>query len=137
MKRSVALLLGLLGTWCLAAPARASWTGSPPGSAIAQSTLIAGAGTLTSACGGLSASVALSWTATPTPWADGYEILQGTSSGVYTTSATTAQLTYTTPSLPIGTYYFVVRATKGSWRSLSSNEVSRRVISVLGVGTCV
>ena len=137
MKRSTALLLGLLGICCLAAPARASWTGSPSGSAAAQSTLIAGAGALTPACGGVSASVALSWTATPTLWADGYEVLQGTSSGVYTTSATTTQLTYTTVSLPIGTYYFVVRATKGSWRSVSSNEVSKRVISVLGVGTCI
>src|SRR5207302_1164670 len=110
MKRSVALVLGLLGMCCLAAPARASWTGSPPGSAVARSTLIAATGTLTSACGGLNASIALSWTATPTPWADGYEVLRGTSSGVYTTSATTTQLTYTTPSLAIGTYYFVVKA---------------------------
>ena len=138
MKRSIALLLGLLGTCCLATPARAAWTTSPTGSGTAKATTIAGTGTLTSACGGLNGSVRLNWSATPTPWADGYEALWGTTSGgPYTSSATTTNLTYTTPSLALGTYYFVVRATKESWRSVSSNQVSRTVISVLGVGTCL
>jgi hypothetical protein len=110
---------------------------SPTGSAGAQSTTIAATGTLSSSCGVLKASVKLTWTATSTPWADGYEVRWGTSSGSYTSSATTTLLTYTTPALALGTYYFVVRATKGSWRSVSSNEVSRSVISVLGIGTCL
>ena len=138
MKRSVALLLGLLGTCCLATPARASWTTSPSGSGTALATTIEATGTLTSACGGLNGSVRLNWTATSTPWADGYEVRWGTTSGgPHTSSATTTLLTYTTPSLALGTYYFVVQATKGSWRSVNSNQVSRTIVSVLGIGTCL
>ncbi len=69
----------------------------------------------------------LDWAATSSPWADGYEVAWGTSpGGSYPTTATTPSLTYTTPALGTGTYYFVVRAYKGNWRSANSNEVSKR-----------
>jgi hypothetical protein len=84
----------------------------------------------------LSATVKLDWVATSSGWADGYEVRWGTTPGTYTSSAVTSSLTYTTPALALGTYYFVVRSTKGNWRSANSNEASRTVISVLGVGTC-
>jgi len=137
MRRGTAVGLGLLAIFWLAAPARAAWTSSAAGSASARATTILPTGTLTATCGVVSASVKLDWAATSSPWADGYEVAWGTSpGGSYPTTATTPSLTYTTPALGIGTYYFVVRAYKGSWRSANSNEVSKSVISVLGIGTC-
>jgi hypothetical protein len=134
MKRA-ALLLGLLVLWS-AAPARASWSSSAAGGATATAATLAPAEDLTGSCGDLLASVRVTWAATTSTWADGYEIHWGTSPGVYTSGATTTTLTYTTPALSLGTYYFVVRATKGEWRSPLSNEVSKSIVSTLGVDTC-
>jgi hypothetical protein len=136
MKRTTALLLGLLVGYWPAAPVRASWSSSAVGSATAIATTIASPTALAATCGDLLASVKVTWTATTSPWADGYEIRWGTSPGVYTSRATARSLTYTSPTLSLGTYYFVVRATKGEWRSTDSNEVSKRIVSVLGVATC-
>jgi hypothetical protein len=61
----------------------------------------------------------------------------GTTSGAPTASATVSGLSYTTDPLPLGTYYFTVTATRGAWRSAPTPEVSRTVISVLGLGTCL
>jgi hypothetical protein len=137
---SVAAMLLLL-TWMLAAPADANWTSTASGPASAKAAMIApvGPNSLTSSCGLLRASVKLNWAATSSPWVDGYEILRGPSAGNYNsfTPIAGSSTTYTTPALPLGTYYFVVRATKGSWRSTNSNEVSRTIVSVLGLGTCL
>lgn len=101
-----------------------------------MATTIASPAGAVAGCGSLLASVELTWAATTSTWADGYEIRRGTSPGVYTSVATATALAYTTPALTLGTYYFVVRATKGAWRSADSNEVSKSIVSVLGVDTC-
>jgi Fibronectin type III domain len=85
---------------------------------------------------GVTASIVVSWTATPSTWADGYEILGsllsggpyttvGTVSGVNTTSYTVTGLTFAT------TYHYVVKATKGNWRSAPTSQVSRTTLSPL------
>ena len=87
---------------------------------------------------GVSTSITVSWTATPSTWADGYEILGsliaggpytpvGTVNGVNTTSHTITGLTFAT------TYHYVVKATKGNWRSPPTSEVSRTTLSALCV----
>ena len=87
---------------------------------------------------GLTASIVVSWTATTSTWADGYEILGslvsggpytavGTVSGVSTTSYTVTGLAFAT------TYYYVVKATKGNWRSAPTSQVSRTTLSPLCV----
>jgi len=79
---------------------------------------------------GVTASIVVSWTATPSTWADGYEVLGslvsggpyttvGTVSGVNTTSYTVTGLAFVT------TYHYVVKATKGNWRSTATAQVSR------------
>ncbi len=70
-------------------------------------------------------SVTLNWTATPSTWADGYEIRWGTTSGgPYTTGSTTSVLpTKTVTGLSLlTTYYFVVRASYGNWRSVYTTQ---------------
>ena len=72
-------------------------------------------------------SVTLSWTASPSSWADGYEIRWGTSSsGPYTSgSATSALPTKTVTGLSLlTTYYFVVRSYDGNWRSADAGPRS-------------
>lgn len=72
-------------------------------------------------------SVTLSWTATPSTWADGYEIRWGTTSGgPYTTGSTTSVLpTTTVTGLSIlTTYHFVVRAYDGAWRSPDTSQLT-------------
>lgn len=84
----------------------------------------------------VSASIVVSWTATSSSWADGYEILRslvaggpysavGTVSGQSTTSYSDGPLLFST------TYGYVVRATKGAWRSSETSEVARTTRSVL------
>lgn len=74
-------------------------------------------------------AVTLSWTATPSSWADGYELRWGTASGgPYTAgSSTTVLATKTVTGLSLlTTYYFVVRAYDGSWRSI---ETAQRAVA--------
>lgn len=94
-------------------------------------------GTAHGACSTLSgAKIVVSWTATASTWASGYEVGMATTaggpyspisgvSGQATTSFTSAFLSFST------TYYFVVRSTKGSWRSVWTSEVSRTTKSFL------
>jgi hypothetical protein len=85
---------------------------------------------------GVTASIVVSWTATTSTWADGYEVLGslvsggpystvGTVSGRDTTSHTVTGLAFVT------TYHFVVKATKGNWRSAATAQVSRTTPSSL------
>lgn len=87
---------------------------------------------------GVAASIVVSWTATSSTWADGYEVLDslvsggpytivGTVSGVATTSYTVTGLDFAT------TYHYVVKATKGNWRSAATAQVSRTTPSPLCV----
>lgn len=89
--------------------------------------------------GGVSTSVTVNWTASPSTWADGYEVLGslvaggpyaavGTVSGAATTSYTVTGLGFLT------THHYVVRATKGNWRSSTTSEVSRTTLSPLCLG---
>lgn len=85
---------------------------------------------------GVTASIVVSWTATASTWADGYEVLGslvpggpyspvGTVSGRDTTSYTATGLAFAT------TYHYVVKATKGNWRSPPTGQVSRTTLSPL------
>ena len=139
MKRSVAsVVLGLLAIAWLAAPAGASWASTGAGSAAAKSTTVAAPGTLTLTCNGLlAASIKADWVASATPWVTQYEVRWGTSPASPTGSSLVTGLTFTTPALAIGTWYVTVRSAQGGWRSPTSNQPSRLIISVLGVGACL
>ncbi|MEX2292937.1 MAG: hypothetical protein WD691_04050 [Acidimicrobiales bacterium] len=83
-----------------------------------------------------SASIRINWTASPSTWATGYEVQRSTTSGgPYSTIATVSgvgTVTYLNGSLPFSTtYHYVVRATKGNWRSASTTQVSRTTLSFL------
>ena len=80
--------------------------------------------------------ITVTWTATASTWADGYEIRRsvvsggpytvvGTVSGRTTTSFTNGSLLFST------TYYYVVRSTKGAWRSADAAQVSRTTRTAL------
>ncbi len=69
--------------------------------------------------------IALSWTATASGWATGYEIARSTSAGgpfsvvatvtgISTTSYTDGPLAFST------TFYYAVRSTKSAWRSVDA-----------------
>lgn len=83
-----------------------------------------------------SASIRVSWAASGSTWASGYEVLRSTSSGgPYSTIATVpgaGTVTYLNGSLPFSTtFHYVVRATKGSWHSAQTAQVSRTTPSFL------
>ncbi len=83
-----------------------------------------------------SASIRVDWTATPSAWADGYDVQRSTSSGgTYSTVGTVSGVgttTYLNSSLPFSTtYYYKVRATKGNWRSPFTVVVSETTKSAL------
>jgi len=137
MRRITGLLLGLLALSWPVVPAQARWTTSATGTAAALSASLAPPTSLVASCGLLRASVKLDWVASGSAWTDGYEVRWGTSPGVYASSATTTLLTYTTPALALGTYYFTVRATSGQWRSANAAEVSKVIVSLAGLGTCI
>ena len=133
---SPAVLLGLLiGTAvvCLAGTAYASFSNSTSssgsvssGQLVAPSGLTAAHGTCTVLA---SDSVNLSWTATTSTIADGYEIFRGTASGgPYSSIATVSGLNttaYTDGGRPfITTYYYVVQAKRNNWRSSNSTQAS-------------
>jgi hypothetical protein len=76
-----------------------------------------------------STQVKLTWTATGSTWAGGYEIFRAlTSGGPYSSLGTVAgqsTATWTDTSVSFATtYYYVVQATKNSWRSSNSNQAS-------------
>lgn len=72
--------------------------------------------------------VVVSWTATPSTWADGYRVLRATASGgPYASIATVgpATTTYTDSSVAFSkTYWYRVEATKAAWRSPQTASVS-------------
>jgi hypothetical protein len=97
---------------------------------------------LTAVCGTglLKSTVNLSWTLTSS-WADGYEIRYGPSASnpsvtVVPSGGRTTQ-TYSTPNLTgIGDYFFTVTGTRSLWRSPVSNQVSKNIFAIIGLGTC-
>ena len=105
---------------------------SPPSMTVSSATLAAasGLGAANQNCVTLtSTQVKLTWTATSSTWADGYEIFRSlVNGGPYTSKGTvsgqsTVTWTDTTP-LFLTTYYYVVQATKNNWRSSNSNQAS-------------
>jgi hypothetical protein len=134
---AVVALLGLLAITWPAAPASAKWVGSSTGIGRARATTPAAPTGLTATCVSplLSAQVRLDWTASASPWVTQYEVQWGTTAGSPTnTSPTLITGVTTTMTMGGGTWYFTVRATKGSWRSASSNEVSKSITSILFIG---
>lgn len=140
MKRALAaLVLGLLAITWLAAPAGAKWTSTAAGSVTVKSTTLAPPPTVTSSCGLLRASVKLDWTASPSPWVTQYEARWGTSPDPQGNATLVTGLTFTTPTLSTGTWYFTVRSTKGAWRSTAtaSSPASKLIVIVLILPVCL
>lgn len=85
-------------------------------------------------CTLLQPSIRVTWTATASTWADGYEVGRSLfSGGPYTYTAVAGQATtaYVDPGLTaLTSYYYVVRATKAGWRSPLTAEV------MVTTGTC-
>lgn len=125
------MVTGLVG---IASAAFAFFTDSVGTTSNAFSTTTLQPPTGTSAANGIcvvltSTAVTVSWTATTSTFADGYQIFRSTTSGGPYTSIgtvsgrTTTTFSDTTPAFNT-TYYYVVQATKGSWRSANSNQAS-------------
>lgn len=84
----------------------------------------------------VSDSIVVTWTASTSTWADGYEILRSISAGgpysVVGSAAGAATTSYTDSPLAFSTtYYYVVRSMKGAWRSSVTTELSRLTRSTL------
>lgn len=80
--------------------------------------------------------VDLSWTATASGFADGYEVFRSVTSGAGFTSLGTVAgqgtTTYSDGTVAASvTYYYVVQATKNNWRSANSNEASVTTPNIL------
>ena len=123
----------LVATTALAGPAavgtRAAYatTVSISGNTVTTGSVAPPTG-LTAAAGGT--TVTLTWTATTTAAAEGYEVLRGwTAGGPYNVLATVAGRTSTSYADPTssGTMFYVVRSVQESWTSVSSNEVSATI----------
>jgi hypothetical protein len=136
IRRGALAALCLVGVGTLIAPAGASGTfvkttGGVAG-AVSSATLAAPT-SLTAVRGACvlltSAAVNLSWTATTSTFADGYEIFRSTTSGSgYVSLATVSGRTTTTfidTTVAFSTtYFYVVEAKTLAWRSPNSNEAS-------------
>lgn len=84
----------------------------------------------------VSDSVVVTWTASTSAWADGYEILRSTTAGgpytIVGSAAGAGTQSYTdSPLLFSTTYYYVIQSTKGNWRSSPTTETSRSTRSTL------
>lgn len=129
MKRSlgVALLTCVLAAG--APVAHAAFFGSATASSSFSTDTLAGVPGLsaTAQCGALQYEIALSWTATTSTWADGYEVSMATAStGPYDVvalplGADPLATSRVVGNLSAGTrYWFQVTATKGGWRSTAA-----------------
>lgn len=115
-----------------AVPALALWTDTDPveNNAFSTATLQPPSGLAASAgCTLLLPKVDLTWTATTSAKADGYEILRSTTSGgPYSVIATLVGKTttsYSDTDVVLGTtYHYVARTVYESWTSTDSNEAS-------------
>lgn len=128
-----ALVAALVIIVVLGAPALAEWsTSTTKNQTVTMGTVAAPSG-LAAANGACVARtswfVDLSWTATPTTFADGYEILRSTTAGgPYTplgtvNGRTTTTFIDTTPTSNT-TYFYVVQAKRSLWRSPDSNQAT-------------
>jgi hypothetical protein len=140
--RFVVGVVVLIGAAALVATAAASFSSSDSAAhTISTATLVAptGLSAVNGTCSALSSTqVNLSWTATASAAADGYEVFRATvSGGPYSSLGTvngagTTTFTDTTPAFST-TYYYVVQSKRNSWRSPHSNQASVTTPSVLCV----
>ena len=126
-----ALVLGLLTLTGVPTHARFTDAGAIGANTFSTATLAAPSGlSATGGCNGLlQPRVSLSWTASPSTFADGYDIRRSlVSGGPYTTVAHVNGRTTTTyndaPLTLNTTYYYVVRATAGGWTSANTAQKS-------------
>ncbi|MEO7837435.1 MAG: hypothetical protein ABIS21_07325 [Acidimicrobiales bacterium] len=117
----------------------AVWTDASVASANYTTATLApptGPATVAGLCVALvSDQIKVSWTATASTWAYGYEVARSTTSGgPYTLVGTVvgqAITEYLDTSLPFSTtYHYVVRAIKNNWRSAYTAQVSRTTRSI-------
>jgi len=138
--RAAALSVVLAFFLLSASPAFASFSSSPSAASMTISSATLAAPTNLAASNScilsVSVKVKLTWTATSSTWADGYQIFRSTTnggpyssvgsvSGQSTTSFTDSSVAFLT------TYYYVVQATKLNWRSPNSSQVSITTLSAL------
>lgn len=131
---SRAFVLAAVAALLAASVARASWSSSTRGGSLAVTSGVLAAPTGLAAANGtcrrrVSIAVSLTWTASSSPFADGYEIFRGSGSGGPYTSLGTVTgggtTTYTDTTTAFRTtYYYVVQATRYGWRSPSSAEAT-------------
>ena len=137
MRRARRLAVALAGTVLAAATttvAASAWSSSATVAqqAIASATiapptgLAAGNGVCVK---NSSVRVDVTWTQTTSTFADGYEILRSTSAGgPFTTVGTVSGVgtkTFTDTGTAFSTaYYYIVKATRGAWRSAPSSVAS-------------
>jgi hypothetical protein len=127
LRRLIVLACVLAASLAVVSFARASFTSSAgAGPLTVTSGSLSPAGSPTAACSNGTAT--LGWTVTGTLWADGYDILRGTTTGgpythlAYVNSRTT--LTYADATVTTGSYFYVIRAKKQNWRSASTTQVT-------------
>lgn len=141
-RRAAAVMLGaaLVVAATTSGPAGASWASSASGAATARSATPAPPTGVVASCDlVLPNAVTLTWSASATGWVSGYEVRWGTTSGgpYPSTSGVVGGLTFTTPGLGAGTYYFVVQSAKDAWRSAPTAQVSRTIVTVVLDLVCV
>jgi len=112
------------------AAAGASFTNTPHASATISAPVLSppsNPNVVLAGCTGLSPNLQVTWTATPSTWADGYQVGKSlVSGGPYTWTSVAGQATtsYTSTGLTAATtYYYVVRATKAGWTSPATAQV--------------
>lgn len=132
-KAATAALLALAGLAAVAVPALAIFgdSASIGANTFTTATLEAAGGLSgTAACNGVGvAKVTLSWTATASTFADGYDVLRSATDGGPYTNVGHVNGRNTTSHVDIPlvvntTYYYVVQATAGGWTSANTNQAS-------------
>ena len=140
VRRSAVMCVVVVAAVFIATPAFASFSSNRSATATYSTAVLAAPTNVTAAAGpctiAVSSSIKLTWTATTSSWADGYEIARSLlTGGPYTTVGTVSgpnTTTYTDTSTVFATlYHYVVRATKINWRSANSNEATLATLSAL------
>jgi hypothetical protein len=139
--RALLVFFVLIASVSAAGPAFAGFTSAPssPAMTISSASLAAPTGLSASSTGcvlNVSTKVKLTWTATSSSWADGYQIFRSTTNGGPYSSVGTVSgqstTTFTDSSVAfLTTYYYVVQATKLNWRSANSSQASITTLSGL------
>jgi len=127
MSRAIIVTCVVVASFTVVSLAHAAFVSTATGGAQSvTSASLSPASALGGSCN--SGTASLHWTATPSTFADGYEILRGTASGgPYTHLASVSgrtTVTYNDSTIgSSGSKYYVVKATKGNWRSASTSQV--------------